>query len=106
MRLNDKYVFPDLEPLNINILYEWSRICHQFPLCFYMLSFVTSLMLIIFAFFYYIVTFSHFFFSLTGSLLIPYAYVSIESIDYIVLSSFELNALLLISSVEILCLTL
>ena len=34
------------------------------------------------------------------SLLIPCAYVSIKSIDYILLSSFELKAILLISSVK------
>ena len=37
------------------------------------------------------------------SLLVPYAYVFIESIDHILLSSFELKAILLISSVKTLC---
>ena len=41
--------------------------------------------------------------SLTKSLLVPYAYVSIESIDCTFLSSFELRAILLISSVKTLC---
>ena len=41
--------------------------------------------------------------SLTKSLLIPYAYISIESINYILLSSFKLKAILLISSVKTLC---
>ena len=36
----------------------------------------------------------------TRSLLVPYGYVSIESIDLILLSSFELKAVLLISSVK------
>ena len=45
-------------------------------------------------------------FLLTRSLLVPYAYVSIESNDCILLSSFELNAILLISSVKTLCLSL
>ena len=40
------------------------------------------------------------------SVLITCAYVSIESIDYILLSSFELKAILLISSVKTLCLSL
>ena len=44
-------------------------------------------------------------FSLTRSLFIPYVYVSIESIDCILLSSFELKAILLISSVNTLCLS-
>ena len=41
-----------------------------------------------------------------GSLLIPCAYVSIESIDCILLSSFELKLILLISSVKALYLLL
>ena len=45
-------------------------------------------------------------FSLTISLLGPNAYVSIKSIDYILLSSFELKAILLISSVKTLHLSL
>ena len=57
---------------------------------------------------YYIVTFN--FFLHTRSLLIPCTYVSIDyvikSIDCIILSSFELKAILLISSVKALCLSL
>ena len=45
-------------------------------------------------------------FHFVGSLLIPYGYVSIESIDCILLSSFELKAVLSISSVKTLCLSL
>ena len=45
-------------------------------------------------------------FSLTKSLLVSYAYVSIKSIDCIILSSSELKAILLISSVKTLCLSL
>ena len=45
-------------------------------------------------------------FSLTRSLLGPYAYVSVESIDCILLSSFELKAVLLIPSVKTSCLSL
>ena len=44
--------------------------------------------------------------SLTKFLLVPYAYVSIESIDCILLSSFELKAILLISLVKTLYLLL
>ena len=40
------------------------------------------------------------------SLLIPYAHVSIESIDHIHLLSFGLKAILLVSSVKTLCLSL
>ena len=39
------------------------------------------------------------------SFLVPYAYVSIESIDHILLSLFELKAILLISSVKTLSFT-
>ena len=39
-------------------------------------------------------------FSLTRSLLVPYAYVSIKSIDCILFSSFERKAILLIYSVK------
>ena len=46
------------------------------------------------------------FFSLTRPLLVPYAYVSFKSIDCILLSSFELKAILSISSVQTLCLSL
>ena len=56
---------------------------------------------------YYIATFNLFFiFLLTRSLLITYAYVSIGSIDCTLLSSFELKAILLISPVKTLCLSL
>ena len=58
-----------------------------------------------FVLFYYIVTLNHFF-TPNRSLLILYAYVSIESNDCIFLSSFELNAIILISSVKTLCISL
>ena len=45
-------------------------------------------------------------FSLTRSLLIPCSYVSIESFDCILLSLFELNAILLICSVKNFCLSI
>ena len=44
-------------------------------------------------------------FSPTRSLVVLYGYVSIESVDCILLSSFELKAVLLISSVKTLCLS-
>ena len=47
-----------------------------------------------------------YFLFLSKSLLIPYAYAPIESIDCILLSSFELKVILLISSVKTLCLPL
>ena len=44
-------------------------------------------------------------FSLTKSLLVPYAFFSIESFECILKSSFEIKAILLISSVKTLCLS-
>ena len=44
-------------------------------------------------------------FSLTKSLLVPYAFFSIESFDCILKSSFEIKAILLISLVKTLCLS-
>ena len=78
-------------------------ICDQFRLCCFTLSFVTSSKLIIFASLYYVATFNILF--LTYLLVVPYAYVSIKSIHYIILSSFELKAILLISSVKLVCLS-
>ena len=45
-------------------------------------------------------------FLFTRSLTVPYAYVSIESNNCILLSLHELNAILLITSVKTLCLSL
>ena len=71
-----------------------------------------------YVFFYNIIKFNHFLyrfiiflylsssFSLTRPLLAPYAYVSIELNDCILLSSFALNAILLISSGKTLHLSL
>ena len=76
-----------------------------------LLSFMSSSLiwpkLNIFVLFYYIVT-SNFFFSFLHflhirSLLVLLAYISIEPIGCILLSSFELKAILLISSVKTLC---
>ena len=49
-----------------------------------------------------ILSYLTFSFLLIRFLFVPYVYVSIESIDCIVLLSFELKAILLISSVKIL----
>ena len=73
---------------------------------FFMFSFITSSELIIFVLLYHIVAFISSF-SLTRSLLVPDAFVSIKSIDWILLWSFHLEAILvnfnLISSVKTLC---
>ena len=67
----------------------------------FMFSFVTQSKLVVFVLFCFIahliVSFLH-----IRSFLVPYAYVSIESIDYILLSSLALNSILLTSSVNIL----
>ena len=65
---------------------RWSGGFDKFGLCSFMFSFVASSKLIIFVFFYVI-----------RSWLVQYAYVSIESIDCILLSPFELKGILLIS---------
>ena len=59
-------------------------------------------------FLYYFIIFLHLISSFlhTRSVLVPVAYVSIKSIDYILSSSFELKDILLISSVKTLCLSL
>ena len=65
-----------------------------------MFSFGTSSKLMIFVFFIILL-------HLISSVLITkYAYVPIESIDYIILLSFELNAILLTSLVNTLCILL
>ena len=56
--------------------------------------------------FYCFVTFKFFFFLHTFFLFIPHEYVSIKSIDSILLSSFELKEILLIYSVKTLYLSL
>ena len=98
IKLNYEFVFPDSEPLIINILYGRSGICDQFGLCFFMFSFPTSSKIIIF---YLFIKPLHLIspFSLTRSLF-HIAYVSIKSIDCILLWTFELKAILLISSVK------
>ena len=95
------------------------QILHLLIFCIDDLQFVANLDYVLFyILFYNIIKVNHFLYSfiillrlispflLTRSLLVPYAYVSIESIDCILLSSFELKAILLISSVKTLCLSL
>ena len=75
---------------------------YRFRLCSFMLSFIISSKLVIFVLLYYIVTFNLAFFT-HYILLVPYVYISIESIDCISWSSFELKVILLVSSVKTLC---
>ena len=93
-RLNNEFVFRHPELPAINIRYGWSEISDQLGLCCFMFSFVISSNLIIICiilFYYYIQSL----FFLTRSLFLPYAYIYIESIDCILLSSFELKTNLL-----------
>ena len=88
----------DPVPPIINILYGSSEVWGQCWLC----SFVVFFMISKLSFLYCLIILLHLVtsFSCTRSLLVPYAYVSIESVDLILLSSFKLNAILLISSVK------
>ena len=90
IRLNNEFVFPDPEPLIINILYGWSWISGQsrlFSVVFFFYNIKVN------HFLYHFIILLHLIssLSLTKSLLFPYTYVSIESIDWLVLSSFELE---------------
>ena len=81
--------------------------CQEFKAnldCSFMSSLITSSNLITFVSLYYIVTFN-ISFSLTRSLLVPHAYVSIKSVDCILSLSFEHKAIL-IPSVETFCLSI
>ena len=97
VRENNEFVFPDPESPLINVLYGWSGICDQFELSPLKFSFVTSLNLIVF---YHFIILLHLicFFYFTRSLLVLYAYVSIKSIDFILLP--ELKAILFIFSAK------
>ena len=97
IRLNNEFVFPDQEPPVINVLNEWSGIFGQFGLCsliFYLNNIIKNNY-----FLHRFITFQRLFssFFLTRSFLVSYPYVSIRSTNCILLSSFELKAILLIS---------
>ena len=105
IKLNNELVFPDSEPPIINILWTIRNLWPIWFMFFYVffcniikindfLHRFTILLRLIFSFFH------------RSSLFIPCAYVSTESIDYVLLSSFELNSILLISSVKTLCISL
>ena len=96
--------FPDPEPPIINILYGWAGIYGQLGLCSVLLfcNIIKINSFCITSLYCYI---EYFLFHLLDLLLIPYAYVSIKSIDYILLSLFELEAILLISSLKTLCIS-
>ena len=90
------FVFPDQEPPVTSSLYERSGNYVEFRLCSFICSLVISSKLIIF----YIVLWHCYincFFLHNRSLLVPYTYVAIESIDFILLSSLTYNAILFFS---------
>ena len=102
IRLNNGFVFSDLEPpIMYDQKYVW-MIRNMWPI----------LIMFFYVFFCYIIKVNHFLYrfiillhsisslSLNEFLLISYAYVSIKSNGCILLSSFELNAILLVSSVK------
>ena len=67
---------------------------------------VSSSKLIIFFYCFVVLLYLISSFSITRILLVPYAYVPIQSTDCILLLSFEIKAMLLISSVKTLCFSL
>ena len=69
---------------------------------FFYVIFRNIIIVIIIALFYYIDIFNFFFFCLI-SLFVPYSYVSVGSINCILLSLLALTAILLTSSVNTLC---
>ena len=87
-------LFPDPEPLIIIVLYGWSGICVQFRLCFFMFSFCKIIKVNHFLHCFIILLYLVSSLLLSRSLLIPYAYVPMESVDWILMLSFELKAIL------------
>ena len=98
IRLNNEFAFPDPEPPNVNNMHGWSWISDQFGLCYFVSAFTTSSKLIIFCSILLLHLISSL--SLTKYLLVPFACVFIEWIDCVLLSSFELKTILLISFVK------
>ena len=107
IRLNNEFLFPDQSFQLMIFRMDDQEFLAKFELCSFMFPFITFIIRVN-QFVYRFIVFLHLIssFSLTISLLGPHAYVSIKSIDYILLSSFELKAILLISSVKTLHLSL
>ena len=97
IELNNAFLFPDPEPPIVNIL--------PILIMFFYSCFVTSSKLFFSCVIVILLNLISSF-SLTRSLHVPHACIFIKSFDYILLSSCELKAILLISSVETLCLSL
>ena len=104
IKFDNVFVSPNPEPPVI-ILYGWSGIYGHFGLfCFIFIGIIMKIDQCLYCF--TILSYLTFSFLPIRSLFVPYVYVSIESIDCIVLLSFELKAILLNSSVKILWLLL
>ena len=106
MRLNHEFYFSDPEPPIITNMCGRSGICGQFGLCFFMGFFCNIIKVNHFLHCFIILLYSISSFSLTTSLLIPCAYVSVNSKDCILLPSFELKSISSISLVKTLCFSL
>ena len=87
--------FPDPESPIINILCRWSGICGQFGLCFFYAFFYNIIKVNLFLHCFIILLDLVFPFLRIKSLLVLFAYVSNKSIDFILLSSLALNAILM-----------
>ena len=90
--LHSAFVFSDPKPRTIDILYRWWEICGQFRLCSYMSFLLYNQIYIIYNQIYIIFVIWSF-----------YMYIYIY---YILLWSFELIAILLISSIKTMCFSL
>ena len=96
--------FPDPEPPTINILYGWSEMSGQFGSCSFVSSFTTSSKLIIFCIVLLDCYIKSFLYHLLN-LCLFHVHMFLST-DCILLSLVELKAILWISSVKILCLSL
>ena len=95
IEFNDAFVFPDPEPLVINILYGWSGIHGHFGLCCFLFSLVKSSKLIVVCLYLYTVA--------AFPVFVYYGYDVILLKVFNLLSSLLFSAILLISSVYTLC---
>ena len=100
-KTSDALILPSLEPQIFHILYGSSVLFGQFGF-FLMFSLIISSNWIIFVLASYVLHL-FFYFLHARSLIVPYACVSIKSIDYIHLSLLPVNAILWTFFVDTLC---
>ena len=101
IRLINAFAFPDPEPPAINIMYGWSGVSSHFGLSFYV--FFCNIIKVKHFRIVLLYCYIWFFLSYILNLYSSYMHVSIKSIDCILLSSSELKAILLITSVKTIC---